>query len=176
MKTLPPTKHGFKIIPKNLSPNKDRATRVVIPSNSAIYRRLQKREQRQIVITTDYLAYIPRHIGSNPTPRYANAGRTAEQSASGGGSALYTHAGGAAEQLTGGGIAYTGRAAAEQPTFGGLQAGDYSSELDTAEAHGLHDLLDDAITQARRANALLRQQHEERFWAERRRMGGVERI
>ena len=55
MKTLPPTKHGFKIIPQNLSPNKDRATRVVIPSNSTIYRRLQKRKQRQIVITTDYL-------------------------------------------------------------------------------------------------------------------------
>ena len=45
MKPLPPTKHGFKIIPKNLRPNKDRATRVVIPSNSAIYRRLQKKKE-----------------------------------------------------------------------------------------------------------------------------------
>ena len=94
------------------------------------------------------------HFGSNPTPnaissqtpRYAYAGRAAEQPASGGGSASYACAGVAAEQLTGGGIAYTGRAAAEQPTFGGLQAGDYPSNQDTAET-----------AQARRAGTALRQ-------------------
>ena len=105
---------------------------------------------------------LHRHIGSTPhayagrvppheaviaqTPSYAGAGRTAEQSASGGGSASNAYAGQAAERLAGGGFAYTGRVAAEQPTFGGLQAGDYPSNQDTAET-----------AQARRAGTALRQ-------------------
>ena len=108
------------------------------------------------------IAPMHRHIGSTPhvyagrvppheaviarTPSYAGAGRTAEQSASGGGSASNAYAGQAAERLAGGGFAYTERVAAEQPTFGGLQAGDYPSNQDTAET-----------AQARRAGTALRQ-------------------
>ena len=105
------------------------------------------------------LVHTQRRFGSNPTPSYASgsstvdpalamtAGRAAEQPASGGGSASNAYAGRAAEQLAGSGTAYTGHVAAEQPMFGGLQAG-RSSNLDAEEAQ--------------------RQRTEEQFWAERR--------
>ena len=103
------------------------------------------------------------------TPIHAYTGRAAEQPVSGGGPFSYARAGQTAERFAGGGFAYTGRVAAEQPTFGGLQAGDYLSDLDTAEAQGSQDPLDVQIAQLERyERALLQQRQQERYWAEQR--------
>ena len=83
--------------------------------------------------------YIPQAVHAQ-TPIYADTGRAAEQPVSGGGPCSYAYAGQAAVQLAGGGNAYTGRAAAEQPTLGGLQAG-RSSDLDAVEAQRQREVL-----------------------------------